>query len=101
MTAGGTRPEYYEQHYEALRREAFGRLGAAQGRGHGLALFLTRGMVAWMKALAVLDSPCGEGLQKTDPAAARSGGWSAGSMRGELTRILAGMILACHEETTR
>lgn len=93
--------EDYERHYEALRREALGRFDAVDRRGHGLALFLTRGMVAWMQAVSVLHSPRTGGLPKIDPASGPPRGWSVGSTRGELARILAGMILACHKESTR
>jgi len=43
----------WEQEYENLRLEA---LQASAHRGHGLALFLSRGMMAWLEALTALRS---------------------------------------------
>jgi hypothetical protein len=41
----------WKREYEDLRREA---LHAGSRRGHGLALFLSRGMKAWLEALTAL-----------------------------------------------
>ena len=41
----------WQQEYENLRQEA---LQAGSRRGHGLALFLSRGMMAWLEALTAL-----------------------------------------------
>jgi hypothetical protein len=43
----------WKQEYENLRQEA---LQTSSRRGHGLALFLSRGMMAWLKALTALRS---------------------------------------------
>ena len=43
----------WRQEYEILRQEA---LDVNTRRGHGLALFLSRGMMAWLEALAALRS---------------------------------------------
>jgi len=81
--------------YEALRRDA---LETPAGRaGHGLALLLTRGLPAWLAALATLvphrpAAPPGA----TGPAAAAPRVPSA--VRAELTTVLAGMVLACTAE---
>jgi len=56
MTFLRENPGYYEKHYERLRQEALSPCRCLE-RGHGLALFLSRGMVAWMKALATLQPP--------------------------------------------
>lgn len=96
MTAWLRLPGYYEQHYEALRREA---LESAERCDHGLTLFLTRGMVAWMKALAVLQSPSNDSVPSCDLGGVPSRVGLTGTWRGELTHLLAGMILACHEES--
>ena len=98
MTADRT-PLPCEQHYEALRRQALGRCDM-ESCGHGLALFLSRGMAAWMKALAVLDRT-GDDRSRSDPVCVASQARFSGGLPQELTRILAGMILACHEERSR
>ena len=41
----------WKREYEDLRQEA---LRAGSHRGHGLALFLSRGMTAWLEALTAL-----------------------------------------------
>jgi hypothetical protein len=84
------------EQYEALRREATD-LGPDRRRGHGLALFLTRGMPGWLAALTALA-----------PAPRPSGALTASacqgtptvllSARAELTTVLAGMVLACTRE---
>ncbi len=43
----------WPREYENLRREA---LQVNSHRGHGLALFLSRGMMAWLEALTALES---------------------------------------------
>jgi hypothetical protein len=75
--------------YEALRREALA-LSPEGRRGHGLALFVTRGMVAWISALSALSCrqrPTGD----EQPAAAVA-------VRPEVTTVLANMVLGCLEE---
>ena len=57
----------WQQEYENLRREA---LQASSRRGHGLALFLSRGMMAWLEALTAV-------------------------LRPDLTTLLANMVLSC------
>lgn len=87
-----------ERHYEMLRREALSQRRGLE-RGHGLALFLSRGMVAWMRALSALQPPPAAPLQAhppRSPAPPRV----PGSMRGELTSLLAGMVLACGQESS-
>lgn len=86
---------YFQQQYEALRREALGPRGSLE-RGHGLALFLSHGMVAWMTALSALGpprlSPSGESQRTSPPPPSEF----AAEVRSELTTLLAGMVLACH-----
>lgn len=57
----------WQQEYENLRQEA---LQAGSRRGHGLALFLSRGMMAWLEALTAV-------------------------LRPDLTTLLANMVLSC------
>jgi len=72
--------------YENLRREAF---QARSHCGHGLALFLSRGMMAWLEALTALGSrPVSKGAQceSVDVLAV---------VRPDLTALLADMVLSC------
>lgn len=83
--------------YEALRREAAGTASGAS-RGHGLALFVVRGMHAWLQALTALAPPVhGAPAPRLDPSeGAPSPVVPAG--RAELTIVLAAMVLACAEK---
>ena len=72
--------------YEALRREAL-EPAPFGPRGHGLALFLGRGLPAWLAALTAVE-PRREGGPGLLPTA-----------RAELTTVLAGMVLACTHPT--
>lgn len=92
-------PGYMMDQYEALRKQAL-ETNSASHRGHGLALFLARGMPAWLSALAVLapsvERPCplmeGRTLGcKPDLPS---------SVQSDLTSLLADMVLALHPETT-
>lgn len=85
-------PAVVWEHYEALRREAT-TTGPDGPRGPGLALFLARGLPAWLAALAA--------LLPLRPAAGAVGELSGPPVpaplpaRRELTTVLAGMVLAC------
>lgn len=76
--------------YQALRREALEN-DSLGPRGHGLSLFLTQGMTAWLRALSwfsprPVELPCAGapcGLPSL-PSGARS----------DMTRVLARMVLA-------
>jgi hypothetical protein len=92
-------PGYYEQHYETLRREALSSQGGL-ARGHGLALFLSRGMVAWMMALATLKPPRTNGLEQSFAGSGPSHPKLTRSICSELTTVLAGMVLACRRSPT-
>jgi hypothetical protein len=87
---------FLSEQYEALRKEAC-ELDRAGRRGHGLALFLSRGMIAWAAALGALAPPpakvSGERavLYPDLPSAVRS----------DLTAVLADMVLACSLEAGR
>jgi hypothetical protein len=84
---------FLSEQYEVLRKEAL----ETGRRGHGLALFLSRGMIAWMAALRTLAprpmTVSGEGtIHYPDlPSGVRS----------DLTVVLADMILACSLEAGR
>jgi hypothetical protein len=81
--------DYLREQYEALRREALA-VSPEAPRGHGLMLFLTRGMVAWIEALSTLTSrhPLGAQEVSTLPVA----------VRPEIATLLANMILVCMGE---
>lgn len=96
MSALPGHPHTVLDQYEALRREA---LDAAPfgPRGHGLALFLSRGLPDWLAALAALGPP---GAPSRPIAGPRDGGPRVEpAARGELTTVLAGMVLACTQPT--
>ena len=88
--------QYVVEQYEALRGEAL-EVAPFGPRGHGLALFLTRGLPAWLTALTAL------GPSRPAPARAElpaeRGPRLLPTARPELTTVLAGMVLACTRET--
>jgi hypothetical protein len=94
MTPWGGDPHYVFEQYEALRREA---RTAVRG-GHGLTLFLTRGMPAWLAALTALAPrpAMAAGDRATGPPDA--GPCLASGVRTELIAVLAGMVLGCAGE---
>jgi hypothetical protein len=76
----------WKREYEALRQEA---LRASSHRGHGLALFLSRGMTAWLEALTAL---------RPRPVAKDASQESVdlpSVVRPDLTMLLANMVLSC------
>jgi hypothetical protein len=76
----------WKREYEELRQEA---LRTGPRRGHGLALFLSRGMTAWLKALTAL---------KPRPVAKTASQESVdlpSVVRPDLTTLLANMVLSC------
>jgi hypothetical protein len=90
-------PREVLDHYEALRREALATAPFGP-RGHGLALFLTRGLPAWLAALTALAPPDGPTRPLVEPR--REGGPGLlPAARAELTTVLAGMVLACTHPT--
>jgi hypothetical protein len=76
----------WEQEYENLRLEA---LQASAHRGHGLALFLSRGMMAWLEALTALRS---RPLLRSTPQEPFD---LPSVLRPDLTTLLANMVLSC------
>jgi hypothetical protein len=75
-----------KQEYEQLRREA---LQFGSGRGHGLALFLSHGMMAWLQALTVLRSHPVAQCERRESVDLPS------VLRPDLTTLLANMVLSC------
>ena len=78
------------EQYQALRRAAIENASRGPG-GHGLSLFLTQGMAAWLKALSWLsprpvELPCA-GAPCERPAL-------PSGARSDVTRVLAQMVMA-------
>jgi hypothetical protein len=82
-------------HYEQLRRDAMGR-STFSGQGLGLALFLRRGMTAWMQAW----SECAGKVESETLSVSGGNETVPVSMRSQLTGLLAGMILSLQQEVT-
>ncbi len=76
----------WKQEYENLRQEA---LQAGSRRGHGLALFLSRGMMAWLEALTALRP-----RPVAHPALQEAIDLPS-VLRPDLTTLLANMVLSC------
>lgn len=83
--------------YEALRREAL-ETNTAGGRGHGLALFMSHGMTAWMTALSALVGRSTSGALVREAASTMAVPELPSSVRWDLTVLLADMVLACSQE---
>ncbi len=88
-------PSYILDQYEALRREAI-EAESARTIGHGLAVFLYRGMSAWISALKALGKPPmavsaqnKETLPQVDLPPA---------VRCDLTTVLANMVMTCYRQ---
>lgn len=93
LTTSRTDGRYLFEQYEALRREALRQ--DWRERGHGMALFVTRGMSAWVAAVAALEPAAPEPphcVGEDTPQSRRP--MVALSIRAELTAVLAGMVLA-------
>lgn len=76
-----------------MRREAL--QGDGGERGHGMALFLARGMTAWVAAAEALAPVASKPQQcAADDAAQSPPPKLSLSYRAELTTALAGMVLA-------
>jgi hypothetical protein len=82
-------------HYERLRRDALGSRSLGD-EGFGMALFLRRGMAAWMEAWSECTSRIEPGprsepqVDETIPADTRT----------QITALLASMILGLQQEAT-
>jgi len=88
-------PDLTEQ-YEQLRREAT-RCSEQAVQGLGLALFLRRGMTAWMQAW----SQCSDGAApNTHPRPATMPAAVPMDLRAQIATLLAGIILSLQQEAT-
>jgi len=98
MSGAEDDPRYALDQYETLRREV---TEPAPGgpRGHGLTLFLTRGMSGWFAALTALAPASRLSRALTDPPSPEGRPTVLPSSRAELMTVLAGMALACTRET--
>ena len=80
-------PERAFEQYQALRREAL----ENTSRGHGLSLFMTQGMSAWLRALSWLSPRpvvlASAGVPSERPAL-------PSGARSDMTRVLARMVMA-------
>ena len=83
---------YVLAQYEAVRRDALEVAPWAPG-GHGLALVIARGLPAWLTALTALAPP--RPPRAGDERVVASASRLPPTARGELTSVLAGMVLAC------
>jgi hypothetical protein len=85
----------FEQ-YEMLRKEAL-EAESLGLRGHGLSLFLSRGMMVWMAALKALGKhPVAVSEERSVPYRDLPA-----AVRSDLTVVLADMVLACSKEAGR
>jgi hypothetical protein len=76
----------WKQEYECLRQEA---LHPGAHRGHGLALFQSRGMMAWLQALTALKPrPVAQNVIEESVS-------TPSISRSDLTALLASMVLSC------
>jgi hypothetical protein len=82
-----------EDQYEALRKEAIG-TGPIFRNTYGLALFLSRGMAAWLMASAQLipQTTAMASTQESSPVTVSA------ADQTDLTLLLADMVLACQQE---
>lgn len=81
---------FLSEQYEVLRKEAL-ELDQTGRRGHGLALLLSRGMIAWMLALRALVP-----MRASLEGAVRCPDLPPG-VRSDLTLVLADMVLSCSQ----
>jgi hypothetical protein len=75
--------------YEELRRQALGRFGA---QAQGLALFMRRGMSAWMQAWSQVTPPPSPVRPLDDPEICPV------QLHAEVATLLAGMVLLARQE---
>ena len=89
-------PAYVLEQYEALRLEAMATRMPGL-RGQGLAVFLSRGLPAWLAALTTLV-PSARPEPPVPATLPVAGPRLLPPARAELTTVLAGMVLTCAHE---
>ncbi len=95
MSASGCEPASRQDliaHYERLRHDATG--PPIQCQGLGLALFLQRGMKAWMQAW----SDCAMNVEPSTRTDAGIDNRMPADLRSQIIALLAGMILCLQQE---
>ena len=98
MRAVGKDASDLTDQYETLRGEAIEPV-ALGPRGHGLALFLQRGMCAWLEALTALSTKTTAAApQRLEQSPHQQAPVLSVRARAELSTVLAGMVLACVPE---
>lgn len=89
--------DYVHEQYERVRREAT-TSDPTMPRGHGLALFMMRGMSGWLAAMQTLaPSAFAQPGRTSTIASADRVAWRADD-RTELTQILASLVLSCAQQ---
>lgn len=85
-------PYYGLEEYEFIRQEAMETHLHGQ-RGHGLALFITRGMVDWFNALKILMKPASmkDGTKFSICVSLPS------FVKSDMTLVLSNMVMACYQ----
>ena len=88
MTASSLDIEQVRRQYEVARQDAATDVAFSR-RGYGVALLMSRGMPAWLKAVATLCLP------PVEPASAATCGDLdlAPPVRSEMARVLASLVL--------
>ena len=88
MTTSGLDSDQVRRQYEVVRHDAATDVAFAR-QGYGVALLMSRGMPAWLKAVSTLCLP------SVGPAPAGSGNTKlAPPVRSEMARVLASLVLA-------
>jgi hypothetical protein len=95
----GSDPGYMADQYEALRKQAL-EANSASHRGHGLALFLARGMPGWLAALALLAPSAERPRRPSESGSLLCRPNLPGSVQSNFTSLLADMVLALRPEAT-
>jgi hypothetical protein len=92
--------DYVREQYERLRREA-STTDPTAPRGHGLALFMMRGMSGWLTVMQTLAPAPRARAERTDAVVPPDRiAWRADD-RTELTHVLASLVLTCVQEVRR
>ncbi|OGR50905.1 MAG: hypothetical protein A3I11_06220 [Elusimicrobia bacterium RIFCSPLOWO2_02_FULL_39_32] len=83
---------YVQKQYELIRQEAIETYLHGQ-RGHGLALFITRGMAEWFNVLKILVKP----ISMKDGTTSSTCVSLPSFVKSDLTLVLSNMVMACYQ----
>ena len=97
MNQAPLEPTYAIEQYESLRREAIGARMDSR-RGHGLELFLNRGMAEWFRALSAFSRTPTTYFDPGQPLARSGPVRLEPSLRSPLTMVLSNMVITCCQE---